>query len=211
MVLMVRRRGQGAQEMRSLPCFLECAGFGFSSRSPDSFCAGPRGADRILERHHPTGVSGGWPSAARPAPFLRRGKWPPGGDPAFLAPGKREWPPTPPQHSRQQAAEDLPWIIKRFATCADMIGRSAYKALVAIFNRQCEVSEGKAWKGHPLSGTQEPWVAPFTSKGKSNRGSTRRTARTLRLFPAAACMQQARLLSYTLFRSTPTVEATTHG
>src|SRR5271157_1461041 len=35
------------------------------------------------------------------------------------------------------------WIIERFANCADMIGRSTSKALVAIFNRQCEVREGK--------------------------------------------------------------------
>jgi len=51
-------------------------------------------------------------------------------------------PPTSPQRSRQQAAEDLLWIIERFANCAEMIGRSTYKALIAIFNRQCEVSEG---------------------------------------------------------------------
>jgi len=104
---------------------------------------GPRRADRILERRHLTGVSGGRPSAARPAPFPFPGERPPGGDPAFLAPWKREWLPNSQQRSRQQAAEDLPWIIERFANCADMIGRSTYKALVAIFNRQCEVSKGK--------------------------------------------------------------------
>jgi Transposase DDE domain len=47
------------------------------------------------------------------------------------------------QRSRQQAAEDLLWIIERFANCADMAGRTSYKALVTIFNQQCEVSEGK--------------------------------------------------------------------
>jgi len=47
------------------------------------------------------------------------------------------------QRSRQQAAEDLLWIIERFANCADMTDRSTYKALVTIFNQQCEVSEGK--------------------------------------------------------------------
>ncbi len=92
----------------------------------------------LADSHQPQG----------PPPFFPGGEWPPGGDPAFLAPGKRGWPPTSPQRSRPQAAEDLPWIIERFANCADMIGRSTYKALVAIFNRQCEVSEGKAWKGH---------------------------------------------------------------
>ena len=72
-------------------------------------------------------------------------------------------------------------------------------------------AKARAGRGHRLSGTQEPWVGPFTSQGRSNRGSTKRTARTLRLSPAAACMEQARLLSYILFRSTPTVETTTHG
>jgi len=48
-------------------------------------------------------------------------------------------------------------------------------------------------------------------KGRSNRGSTKRTTRTLRLSPAAACMERSQLLSYILFRSTPTVETTTHG
>ena len=47
------------------------------------------------------------------------------------------------QRSRQQAAEDLLWIIDRFAHCAGMTGRSSYKALVTIFNQQCEVREGK--------------------------------------------------------------------
>ena len=47
------------------------------------------------------------------------------------------------QRSRQQAAEDLLWIIEHFAKCADMTGRSSYKALVTIFHQQCELSEGK--------------------------------------------------------------------
>jgi len=47
------------------------------------------------------------------------------------------------QRSQQQVAEDLLWIIERFANCADMTDRSTYKALVTIFNQQCEVSEGK--------------------------------------------------------------------
>ena len=108
----------------------------------------------------------------------------------LLAPGKREWPPTSPQRSRQQAAEDLLWIIERVADCADMIGRLTHKALVTIFNRQCEVSEGKVvvkaktggdciqnpsdadatydahkgrGRGNPLSGTKKPWAAPFDS------------------------------------------------
>jgi hypothetical protein len=44
------------------------------------------------------------------------------------------------QRSRQQAAEDLLWIIERFAECPEWIGRSTYKAMVTIFGQQCEVS-----------------------------------------------------------------------
>jgi hypothetical protein len=47
------------------------------------------------------------------------------------------------QRSRQQAAEDLCWIIDHFANCPDMTARSSYKALVTIFSQQCELSEGK--------------------------------------------------------------------
>lgn len=47
------------------------------------------------------------------------------------------------QRSRQQAAEDLLWIIERFAKYADMAGRTSYKALVTIFSQQCDLSEGK--------------------------------------------------------------------
>jgi hypothetical protein len=47
------------------------------------------------------------------------------------------------QRSRQQAAEDLCWIIEHFANCPDMTARSSYKALVTIFSQQCEVSDGK--------------------------------------------------------------------
>jgi len=47
------------------------------------------------------------------------------------------------QRSRQQVAEDLQWIIEHFARCADMTGRSSYKAMVTIFSQQCEVSDGK--------------------------------------------------------------------
>jgi Transposase DDE domain len=47
------------------------------------------------------------------------------------------------QRCRQQAAEDLFWIIEHFADCPDMTARSSYKALVTIFGQQCELSEGK--------------------------------------------------------------------
>jgi hypothetical protein len=44
---------------------------------------------------------------------------------------------------RQQAADDLFWVIEHFAQNEEMTGRSTYKALVTIFQQQCEVTEGK--------------------------------------------------------------------
>jgi Transposase DDE domain len=41
---------------------------------------------------------------------------------------------------RQQAAEDLHFVITRFADAADHSNRSTYKALITIFNQQCELS-----------------------------------------------------------------------
>ena len=43
---------------------------------------------------------------------------------------------------RQQAAEDLHFVISRFADHADLANRSTYQALVTIFNQQCELSGG---------------------------------------------------------------------
>ncbi len=47
------------------------------------------------------------------------------------------------QRSRQQAAEDLLWVIEHFADQPTMTNRQSYKALQTIFNQQCEVVEGK--------------------------------------------------------------------
>ena len=44
---------------------------------------------------------------------------------------------------RQQAAEDLHFVITRFAHRADLTNRSTYKALVTIFGQQCELSGEK--------------------------------------------------------------------
>lgn len=41
---------------------------------------------------------------------------------------------------RQQAAEDLHFVINRFAGRSNLTNRSTYKALVTIFGQQCEVS-----------------------------------------------------------------------
>jgi hypothetical protein len=47
------------------------------------------------------------------------------------------------QRSRQQAAEDLLWVIEHFADQPTMTGRQSYKALQIIFSQQCEVVGGK--------------------------------------------------------------------
>src|SRR4051812_15351662 len=44
---------------------------------------------------------------------------------------------------RQQAAEDLRFVIDRFADRGDLTNRSTYKALIVIFDQQCELSGGK--------------------------------------------------------------------
>lgn len=47
------------------------------------------------------------------------------------------------QRSRQQAAEDLLWIIEYFADMKDITDRSTYKVLRTIFNQQCEIVDSK--------------------------------------------------------------------
>ena len=47
------------------------------------------------------------------------------------------------QRSRQQAAEDLLWVIEHFADQPSMADRPSYKALLTIFSQQCEVIEDK--------------------------------------------------------------------
>jgi Transposase DDE domain len=44
---------------------------------------------------------------------------------------------------RQQAAEDLHFLISRFADIAEITNRSSYKALITIFGQQCELSGEK--------------------------------------------------------------------
>jgi hypothetical protein len=45
--------------------------------------------------------------------------------------------------SRQQAAQDLDMVIQRFAPCPDLTKRTSYKALVTIFDQQCQVVAGQ--------------------------------------------------------------------
>jgi hypothetical protein len=76
------------------------------------------------------------------------------------------------QRSRQQAAEDLLLIIEHFANCADMTGRSSYKALVTIFSQQCEVSEGKVAVKAKTGGdcVQNPSDLDATYSGHKGQG-----------------------------------------
>ena len=90
------------------------------------------------------------------------------------------------QRSRQQAAEDLLWIIEHFANCADMTGRSSYKALVTIFSQQCELSEGKVvvkakTGGDCMQNPSDPMPATTPTKARAIRcRSPRRAARRTR-------------------------------
>jgi hypothetical protein len=84
-----------------------------------------------LKRHAPED------HAALPEDFLRR--YQPPESQLFAAAKDAE----ARQRSRQQAAEDLLWIIERFADRPEWTGRSTYKALVTIFHQQCEVSDDR--------------------------------------------------------------------
>ena len=44
---------------------------------------------------------------------------------------------------RQQAAEDLRFVIDHFADRVDLIQKSSYHVLITIFDQQCELSDGK--------------------------------------------------------------------
>jgi hypothetical protein len=47
------------------------------------------------------------------------------------------------KRSQQQAAEDLHFLIQRFADCPEWTSRSTYKTLPTIFEQQCAVVEGR--------------------------------------------------------------------
>ncbi len=68
----------------------------------------------------------------------------------------RRWTPA---RCRQQAAEDLHFLIKHFADCADHTKRSSYKAMVTIFGQQCELSDEKVVVKAKTGGDcmQNPW------------------------------------------------------
>jgi hypothetical protein len=75
------------------------------------------------------------------------------------------------QRCRQQAAEDLFWVIEHFADRPDMTARSSYKALVTIFGQQCELSRGKVvvkakTGGNCVQNPSDPDASYDAHKGK---------------------------------------------
>jgi hypothetical protein len=84
------------------------------------------------------------------------------------------------QRSRQQAAEDLLWVIEHFADQPTMIGRQSYKALLTIFSQQCEVIEGKVTVRAKTGGNcmQNPSDAEATYDGHKGPGYQAQIAET---------------------------------
>ena len=84
------------------------------------------------------------------------------------------------QRSRQQAAEDLLWVIEHFADQPTMTGRQSYKALLTIFSQQCEVIEGKVTVRAKTGGNcmQNPSDAEATYDGHKGPGYQAQIAET---------------------------------
>jgi Transposase DDE domain len=87
------------------------------------------------------------------------------------------------QRSRQQAAEDLLFLIEHFADRAEMTGRSSYKVLVTIFSQQCEVIEGKVAVKAKTGGdcVQNPSDLDATYSGHKGPGYQAQLAETCAL------------------------------
>ncbi len=73
---------------------------------------------------------------------------------------------------RQQVAEDLRFVIDRFADRADLASRSTYTALITIFDQQCELSGGKVDVKTQTGGDclQNPSDPDATYDGKKGPG-----------------------------------------
>ena len=74
--------------------------------------------------------------------------------------------------SRQQVAEDMLWIIERFADRAEINSRTSYTSLVRIFQQQCEVMEGRVVVIPKTGGDviQNPSDLDATYDGHKGRG-----------------------------------------
>jgi len=73
---------------------------------------------------------------------------------------------------RQQAAEDLRFVIDHFADRSDLAKRSTYQVLITIFDQQCELSDGKiVVKAKPGGGcVQNPSDPDATFDGHKGQG-----------------------------------------
>lgn len=73
---------------------------------------------------------------------------------------------------RQEVAEDMRFLVNRFAGHASVNGRATYKALVKVFEEQCEVVEEKTVvKDHPgVKITQNPSDPDATRDGHKGPG-----------------------------------------
>ncbi len=81
--------------------------------------------------------------------------------------------------SRQQAAEDLQWIIECFAKDADVTVHSSYKALVTIFDQDCELSEGKVVLKAKTSGDRAPASSADDGSDDAHEGQGLQVARAV--------------------------------
>src|SRR3954447_17623782 len=73
---------------------------------------------------------------------------------------------------RQQAAEDLRFVIDHFADRGDLTNRSTYQALIVIFDQQCELSGGEVVVKARTGGdcVQNPSDPDATYDGKKGPG-----------------------------------------
>ena len=94
--------------------------------------------------------------------------------------------PTPAHATVSKAAEDLHFIITRFADRPDHTNRSTYKALITIFGQQCELSGEKIVvkaNGGPCIQNPSDLGATYSGhKGPGYRDANRRV-----LLPKTRC------------------------
>jgi DDE family transposase len=113
---------------------------------------------------------------------------------------------------RQQAAEDLRFIIDRFAESGDLANRSTYKALITIFDQQCALSGGKVVVKAQTGGdcVQNPSDPDATCDGKKGPGYQVQIAETCvpgndvqlitAALPQTACVSDAQAVTPMLDR-----------
>ena len=81
---------------------------------------------------------------------------------------------------RQEVAEEMHFLVERFADNESVNGRATYKALVKVFGEQCEVAEDKILvKAHPGNDiTQNPSDPDATGDGHKGPGYQAQIAET---------------------------------